>query len=48
MIEFDETSLTAKEDLLGTAKMLEVKGFPSRKSIIHYIYIEKIHMSTTK
>ena len=46
--DFDETSLVAKEELLATARMLEVEGQPSRSSLIHYINIENIHSNTTK
>jgi len=47
MKEFDESNLIAKEDLLDTAKMLQVDGFPSRKSVIHYIEIENIQLNAS-
>ena len=47
MKEFVESNLIAKEDLLDTAKMLQVDGFPSRKSIIHYIEIENIQLNAS-
>jgi len=48
MKEFDEGNLLAREELLTTAKMLHVDGFPSRDSVVHYIKIENIHTNTTK
>lgn len=47
MREYDRTRLSAREDLLELSKILQVEGFPSREAIIHYIYIENIHQSTS-
>jgi len=47
MREFDYKKISAKEDLLELSKILQVEGFPSRDAIIHYIYIENIHQSTS-
>jgi len=46
--DFDEASLVAREELLATARMLEVEGQPSRSSLIHYINIENIHANTSQ
>ena len=37
-----------KEELLATAKMLQVQGYPSRKAMIHYINIENINSNVTE
>jgi len=47
MKEFDEVNLMVREELLATAKMLQVQGYPSRQSLIHYINIENIRANTT-
>jgi hypothetical protein len=46
--DFDEASLVAREEILATARMLQVEGQPSRSSLIHYINIENIHANTTQ
>lgn len=46
--DFDEASAVAREELLATARMLEVEGQPSRSSLIHYINIENILSNTTQ
>ena len=48
MKEFDEANLMVREELLATSKMLQVQGYPSRKSMIHYINIENIKANTTE
>ena len=48
MKEFDEANLMVREELLATSKMLQVQGYPSRKSMIHYINIENIKANTTR
>jgi hypothetical protein len=47
MKEYDEVNLMVKEELLATAKMLQVQGYPSRFSLIHYINIENIRSNVT-
>jgi len=47
MKEYDEGNLMVKEELLATAKMLQVQGYPSRFSLIHYINIENIRSNVT-
>lgn len=47
MKEFDIKSHTAKEDLLEMSKILQLEGLPSRNAIIHQIYIDNIHRSTS-
>ena len=47
MKEYDEANLMVREELLATSKMLQVQGYPSRKSMIHYINIENINANVT-
>ena len=47
MKEFDQKSLSKKEDLLDMSKILQLEGLPSRDAIIHQIYIDNIHRSTS-
>lgn len=46
--EYDLGNQTAREEILATAKMLHVEGFPSRASVLHYINIENIHTNTSE
>mmetsp|Transcript_15948 Transcript_15948/g.24678 ORF Transcript_15948/g.24678 Transcript_15948/m.24678 type:complete len:474 (-) Transcript_15948:1461-2882(-) len=48
MREFDEVSLTSREELFSAARMLNVDGKPSRDAIMHYINIENILGATSK
>ena len=42
----NEDSATAKKELFTIAKMLQVKGLPSRQSLINHIRIKNIHLSS--
>ena len=48
MNDFDHENPVARHELLTTAKMLNVDGYPSRSSVIHYINIENIHNNTSE
>lgn len=43
MKDFDEANIMAREEQLDMAKMLQVEGYPTRQSVIHYITMENIH-----
>jgi len=48
MNDFDHENPVARHELLITAKMLNVDGYPSRSSVIHYINIENIQNNTSE
>ena len=43
MKDFDEANIMAREEQLEMARMLQVEGYPTRQSVIHYITMENIH-----
>ena len=48
MKEFEEANLMARQELLETARMLQVEGIPSRASIIHQITVENINANVSQ
>lgn len=45
MNEFYDESSQIKNELFSIASMLQVKGIPSRGSLINYLKIKNLHMS---
>ena len=46
MNEFFDESSQIKRELFGIASMLQVKGIPSRTSLINYLKIKNLHLSS--
>jgi len=45
MNEFYDESSSVRNELFGIANMLQVKGIPSRSSLINYLKVKNLHLS---
>jgi hypothetical protein len=46
MSEFMEENLSVKNELFALAQMLQIKGYPSRASLINLLKVKNIALST--